>query len=1183
MTRSRWGIGMVAGFLLLVGCVLNAVSGEQKGVIPEDAVVQGSGHMEQDLLVCDGPYRLALAAPAGLTLCVRARTGSDPQGMGIEVITSDSNRTSWAIGAGDHKFAMGEKGSWGGVEDPHEVAVTDAYLQLPWGLKYFVRPNPSFYELKEQQELVAKWKELPSASQHIFELELKPVEGGLEFWIDGRFAGSAPRSGPLSQIALSFANGGGIQEVRWAKPTDTGLFLPVALRGYARPGAVKDWTLSLQPGDQLFGDVPMRVVKAEDSVDVGLSRLLIKQGISLDDIYYTRSAFDGVPETIIFSVPKKQYIYAYLLCAAEELSGKAPFLTVRLTRYAPEGRGDATADTTVVLPRRGEKPGEGVKQVGVVAASGKELPLWLVRVPLHIGQIQDLLTDDTRGMWAFTDYFDLELTRSLEAPEGIGAKPYGPPSAIHLFGLTLEESPVSMVCRSSQVGNIFYRSEKPGFQLHLRNKVGRAVQASIQWTYKDVDGRKTQGNRTIRLQATNQEQVVDCPVDVGDVGWYSASIRLVDKSRRILVDHQTTLAILPPDTRKAGYESPYGTWWFADRHYGTDKLEIAGPLFLRAGLRHTTLDASSLSEETMAPYRVTAGYIPYLYGSYEMPLDTWMTACTNMIAIMLQKYPHCDSAMIFHEQSVPGLELPPELYGGQPKRLTPEQDMAFHAQLWDRAMALSKFYRDKYPQIKIAFGNSGYSAPLCAEFFRRKYPKEYIDYLGMEAVCQSFIPEKPPLEGDFQCAWLMKETARKLGYGDKPITACMEWDYRSERSLGLKTQADWYVRDCLLALAYGFHRINPAVLYDVGNSYYHSVWGATGLGYRSPLLTPKISYVALATLTRVLDGARFVRAVPTSSTSLYAMEFQTCQGLAYALWTVRGRRAVSLRFADGSGRKGQTEFALIDFVGREKQCAIRRGRAQLTIGTGTTYIRTADPLQEVIPGTPEFPQDEIPPRLTVLNKMDRTVDWEIAEGTDNRLEKPMASYLPFRTQGKMTIQEADDSERGKCLAVTLVPEKEVPDLVSEYAFLRLKDPILAPGKPKSVGVWVKGNSGWGQVMWEFTDAKGERWLSCGRGGWGCEMLDWQGKIAINFDGWNFLQFDVPVSRGIDEYPYPYNCPDQRQLTWPEWVNTGGDGNVDYPIKLSGIVVELRRKMVYLTEMVPVKALEVRLQNLTTSE
>jgi len=38
----------------------------------------------------------------------------------------------------------------------------------------------------------------------------------------------------------------------------------------------------------------------------------------------------------------------------------------------------------------------------------------------------------------------------------------------------------------------------------------------------------------------------------------------------------------------------------------------------------------------------------------------------------------------------------------------------------------------------------------------------------------------------------------------------------------------------------------------------------------------------------------------------------------------------------------------------------------------------------------------------------------------------------------------------------------------------LKKPAVIPGKATALGVWVKGNSGWGRIAFQIRDAKGER-------------------------------------------------------------------------------------------------------------
>ena len=74
--------------------------------------------------------------------------------------------------------------------------------------------------------------------------------------------------------------------------------------------------------------------------------------------------------------------------------------------------------------------------------------------------------------------------------------------------------------------------------------------------------------------------------------------------------------------------------------------------------------------------------------------------------------------------------------------------------------------------------------------------------------------------------------------------------------------------------------IKMGCISDVGNSYYYSNWGASGFLNRFPEMNPKPSYVAVATMTRVLDGARFVRDVPVPSPSVYALEFDRPDGLS---------------------------------------------------------------------------------------------------------------------------------------------------------------------------------------------------------------------------------------------------------------------------------------------------------------
>ena len=144
-------------------------------------------------------------------------------------------------------------------------------------------------------------------------------------------------------------------------------------------------------------------------------------------------------------------------------------MTVRLTRYAPEGRGDAFADTPVDF---GDFAASGIESsvVGTLRYNGKtspcETPLYLLKVPLNTDLILDLLTKDKRGMWGAGDYLDLELARKTRGE----AKRWGSfpcdggycstrfradnrtPGALQVFAVTLEAGRRGAVLREPALG-----------------------------------------------------------------------------------------------------------------------------------------------------------------------------------------------------------------------------------------------------------------------------------------------------------------------------------------------------------------------------------------------------------------------------------------------------------------------------------------------------------------------------------------------------------------------------------------------------------------------------------------------------------------------------------------------------------------------------------------------------------
>jgi hypothetical protein len=98
-------------------------------------------------------------------------------------------------------------------------------------------------------------------------------------------------------------------------------------------------------------------------------------------------------------------------------------------------------------------------------------------------------------------------------------------------------------------------------------------------------------------------------------------------------------------------------------------------------------------------------------------------------------------------------------------------------------------------------------------------------------------------------------------------------------------------------------------------------------------------------------------------------------------------------------------------------------------------------------------------------------------------------------------------------------------------------------------------------MFEIEDAGGEIWRSIGTGGWGCDILDWPGHLSVNFDGWNFVALPLRDSSLFhDHSPGP---------VLEQWVSSGGDKKIEYPIKVRALIVEMNRKPLNLIDFTTV--------------
>ncbi len=1060
----------------------------------------------------------------------------------------------------DISFAVGP------IKRDKEPALPDGVIHVKGidagrgkSIDYHVRPmlrryHTSYSYTDTYHDIIRDWELLPKASEYPVTLEARRSGDGVDIYLNGRF--TRHLAGGVKGMTFSLSPTASIGDVVSRKEdVDASRYLPLDIAALRRAKAFADATPSLPVGPTKVNGIPMRVASGADSADIGLTREGQGNWALEVDEYLARSAFDGLLTEVHFSVPSAPYTTAWVLCAVDPDPSKDPILTTRLAHYVENGTGNNTlADTLTVLPRGTEQPGEGIAQVGTVSRpDGKggatTLPLYLVEVPLRSGQIIDIIAG--KSLLNF-EFFGKPSINLQQIDNSSKPDPHST-SAVQIFGVTLEKAPVSLALVQSQPANIFHNNDKP--QTTVVVHALAQAQGSVAWQILDVDGREVRdGAAPFSLDAAGDQREITIPLDVPQPGWFELNISVRDSDGKTLLTHPARFALLGQDRRRARYDSPYGVWWFDGAHFTPSELAFAGPILLKAGIRKVAWTGQT--EEAMRPWFLTKDQVnmPFRFEDLKDPQAAIAKAKVTMDKY-LRDYPHLREVLVFHE-SGPGNDLPVELLGIKPH--LSEWRVGHEKRYADLANLAGAFFREHYPQLKLVVGNNSASQSVIAAVLRHGGNPDYIDYIGIEAPSQVFIPEKLQ-EWALQGHHIASDTARVLSGRHIPATGCYEFTYRCERDMGEQKQAEWYVRDVLISLANGFTRVSPGILFDTANAYYNGLWGGSGLMQRGPLGYPKKSYVAYATLTNVLDQVTLRRQVSTGSATVYALEFDRSDGkIVTALWASRGQVDFVLRFT------ADTPVEIIDMYGRSEHRQTAEGLAAIRAGTAACYVVSDKPLAEIAITGRTFPLDKARADLaTVAASLDSA--GAVVIDADNSLDTPQVAplQLPIRLASAMTVRHVEDEDRGACieLALDAPTGDEISKYITEYVVVRLKEPAPVKSRPAALGVWVKGNSNWGRIMFEIEDAGGEVWRSVGTGGWGCDILDWPGNIAVNFDGWNFVAMPLRETTLFhDHSPGP---------VLEQWVSGGGDKRIDYPVKVTALIVEMHRTPLELTEFKPV--------------
>ncbi|MEO6848905.1 MAG: hypothetical protein ABI443_14265 [Chthoniobacterales bacterium] len=872
----------------------------------------------------------------------------------------------------------------------------------------------------------------------------------------------------------------------------------------------------------------------------------------------------GLP---LIQIPKGDYSAAYILGWAGSDPATSNAVTLRVGPRISHSGAESEAwmkDFVGSFPRSEKKK------------SGTEAQLTVIRIPFT-----EAFSQDVRGK-----FMNLEVTKEVRLaihasdPCRDRWRPLGLPSGVNVAAITLERSPIQLEVKPTSPGSLFELPAQPEFIAKLQNITAQDQKYRILLT--TADGKKQSVEGTIPAGKT-----VDQSLKLSDtrIGYHPLNITL-ENNGKSLFTRTTAFGVIPKDSRQYRAESPLGTWSFGGVHGTPPDTDAVGELFKKLGLRYGMFAATP---ETLAKYGVVKG-VETTAGKSEP--EKVLKNYNDMMKANPNALP---DLMIFHENAISGEHATrvPDLFVDRAPYVLNEKEKENYAKLTELATKTAQLFRKEHPETKIHLGNGG--LPFLEEFFRNKFPAELFDTAGNEAASFMRFPETQPPDGVANNAsiWMDRQLLDAYGYKDKGLSQCYEVTYPSTNpgNLSYQTESDYFIRNILHSMAWKMPKIRIGVITDVGNSYYYGNWGASGFFLRYPNMTPKPAALAIATITRVLDGAQFENYIETGSDSAYLLQFKKKDNSSVlAYWVVRGSRDYAITL------DGAKEITQVAETGASQNLTPQAGKITVTATASPAYLELpAGASFKTIALSTSVYNDKPEGKVAKLNALGSMKGWKVESGRNPLLE----FYNPFepRRKGNFSFNAIEKFEgRGPVLEVKALP---VPGkaTVPMYVELVNEKGIPLPGKPAEIGMWVNGNSGWGGIIYELEDASGQKWVSIGakaqaNSPWMADWLtpemqksykpgeqsDWNtddvyGFNRINFDGWRYVGFPLPGQYPGEGYHWPFNS---------QWYSNK-DGIVHYPLTLKKVIVQLPEKTLYLTRFEPAKRPEIYLSDLVSVE
>lgn len=883
--------------------------------------------------------------------------------------------------------------------------------------------------------------------------------------------------------------------------------------------------------------------------------------------------FIGDPRMPFTQVRNDYFTHAYVLAYAEDKPDTINRFTLRIGRRVG-GYGDqsqvVTRDYTAEVPL-----GKSDLQYD---------QFHLIKVPLH--ELFPLLVEG--------DVLDIEITKEIRLarrspdPNSFRWRPLGLTSNVKIAAITLEKSPLQMDVQFANYGNVFEQGSPAQATITLSNRTNTDIEYML-----EVDD--TSENNHQYKDTLSSDTSIDYAISVPNqtLGVYPFRATLTNTSNQTLLDYETSYGILPGKERQYRAESSIGLGGAGGgRHFTPMDHEKIAQLYELIGMHY--INSLTMTAEMRERYGLRQGYVISM-----RPGNGGSAAILERREERIAEHPdQLPQLLVFHEDGISGSHATriPDIFHDRPPYQLNEEERTRFSMMYDEAVRTGELFRKHHPDVQIQLGNG--SLVVREEFYRHQFPSELFDSGGNENPSFSRIPEvqPPDMIGNNSSLWMDRQLLNHYGYADKVVTQCHETIFPSTNpgNLSLSTHANYLVRHYLHSLAWEMPQIRGGGLFDKGNSYKNSNWGQTGLFTARPDIAPKPAALQMAVFTKVMDGAKYEGFLDTGSESTYLMRFRLKDNRElFPFWTVRGLRDLHLEL------QGSDHLTLVSSEGEEQTLSSETGEFTVQASASVSYIQIPEDasLRILSLGIPQYPDSQPSGQTALVDTLGDLEKWEVQEEKNPLLE----FYTPLtpRRKGNFQIESVAQFEgREDVLRITPLPLDHGKPTMPMYTELRANSPILLPGQPVEVGLWVNGNSSWGRIIFELKDASGQQWTSIGarskRGGtpW---MADWLGKeladqyepgekadwntddawglSRINFDGWRYLGIPLPGNYPGEHYPWPANS----QWRWDK------DGVVHYPLTVTAIFIELPEKTLHLKRYEAPRRKEIYIHNLMSVE